>query len=105
MLKPTKVRWRFKGEAYMVRYAAAAIFCFQYENEAKWFYEAMIERMGQYNLEIAQAQEKAKIIPFGRKAYADAKRKGRNRKHLTFWGLRTIVAKAKVNPLDDTHIR
>lgn len=78
------IRPRCKGEAYMVRYADDTIFCFQYENEARWFYEAMIERMGKFNLEIAQ--EKTKIIPFGRVAYANAKRQGQKPETFDFVG-------------------
>jgi hypothetical protein len=54
--------------------------------------------MGIFNLEIAQ--EKTKIITFGRKAYADAKRQGQKPEALTFWGLLITVAKAKKENLE-----
>lgn len=58
------VRKSLQGEAYMVRYADDLVFCFQYENEAQNFYQALIERLAKFNLEIAD--DKTKIIPFGR---------------------------------------
>ena len=36
------------------------VFCFQYEEDAKEFYSQMIERLGEFNLEVAD--EKTKII-------------------------------------------
>jgi RNA-directed DNA polymerase len=54
------VRVNCKGEAYMVRYADDSVFCFQYEEDAKKFYEEFIIRLGKFNLEIAE--EKTKII-------------------------------------------
>jgi len=66
------IRPRCKGEAYMVRYADDIVFCFQYETEAQRFYEELIIRLGKFNLEIAQ--EKTKIIPFGRYAESNARK-------------------------------
>ena len=43
-----------KGEAYMVRYADDSVFCFQYEEDAKKFYEEFIVRLGKFNVEIAE---------------------------------------------------
>ncbi len=54
------VRRHCKGSAYMVRYADDSIFCFQYEDDANRFYEALILRLGKFNLEVAK--EKTRII-------------------------------------------
>lgn len=54
------VRKYCKGSAYMVRYADDSIFCFQYEEDAKYFYEALILRLDKFNLEVAK--EKTKFI-------------------------------------------
>ena len=62
------VRRRLRGEAYMVRYADDIVFCFQYETEAKRFYEELKARLGKFNLEVAE--EKTKIIQFGQHAEA-----------------------------------
>jgi len=55
-----QIRNRCKGLAYMVRYADDAVFCFQYEWEAKEFYQELTERLKKFNLEVAD--EKTKII-------------------------------------------
>jgi len=60
------VQKQCRGEAYMVRYCDDFVCCFQYEEEAKSFYGALIDRLGKFNLEIAE--EKSKIIAFGRRA-------------------------------------
>ena len=65
------VKSRCKGDAYMVRYADDSVFCFQYESEAKAFYEELKIRLAKFNLEIAE--DKTKIIEFGR--FAEANRK------------------------------
>lgn len=55
-----RVRKNSKGSAYMVRYADDSVFCFQYKDDADKFYEDLISRLGEFNLEIAK--EKTKII-------------------------------------------
>jgi len=54
------VREHCEGNAYMVRYADDGVFCFQYERDAKRFYEALVKRLNKFNLEISE--EKTKII-------------------------------------------
>lgn len=58
------VKEQCKGEAYIIRYADDFICMFQYENEAKAFYEALETRLKKFNLELSK--EKSKIIRFGR---------------------------------------
>lgn len=55
-----QIRRTCKGLAYMVRYADDSVFCFEYEEDARLFYAQMIERLKQFNLEVAE--EKTKII-------------------------------------------
>lgn len=52
------------GEMYMVRYADDFVCLFQYENEARKFYQLLIERLKKFGLEIAE--DKSRILPFGR---------------------------------------
>ena len=59
-----RIRRHCSGSSYMVRYADDAVFCFQYENEAKEFYQQLIVRLKEFNLEIAD--EKTKIINLGK---------------------------------------
>lgn len=48
----------------MVRYADDFVCLFQYENEARKFYQLLIERLKKFGLEIAE--DKSRILPFGR---------------------------------------
>lgn len=65
------VKKRCKGEAYIVRYADDFVCFFQYENEARSFYQALKERLKKFNLELAE--DKSKIMRFGRFAKQNSK--------------------------------
>lgn len=56
-----------KGEAYIVRYCDDFVCCFEYKNDVDRFYNALIKRLRKFSLEIAE--EKTKIIEFGKRAY------------------------------------
>lgn len=71
------VRKQCRGQAYLVRYADDFVCCFQYREDAEAFYTALIQRLLKFKLEIAE--EKTKIIPFGRFAERDSKRKGQGK--------------------------
>lgn len=58
------VKVKCKGEANLVRYADDFVVCFENENEAKWFYKELIERLAKFGLEIETS--KSRIFPFGR---------------------------------------
>lgn len=53
-----------KGEAYIVRYADDFVCMFQYENDAKMFYDMLIKRFAMFKLEVEPT--KTKIFKFGR---------------------------------------
>lgn len=53
-----------RGEAYLYRYADDYVVLFQYEDDAKRFYEVMLKRLAKFKLTVAE--EKTRIIPFGR---------------------------------------
>lgn len=76
-----KIRKYCRGQAYIVRYADDFVCCFQYKSDAEQFYQLLKTRLKKFNLEIAE--DKTKIIPFGRFAKQEAKRKG-NQKPSTF---------------------
>jgi RNA-directed DNA polymerase len=76
-----KVKKQCKGQAYIVRYADDFVCCFQYQSEAQEFFQALRFRLKKFNLEIAE--DKTKIIPFGRFAEKYAIQKG-NSKPATF---------------------
>jgi len=52
------------GEAYIVRYADDFVCCFEFEDEARQFYEDLKVRLSEFGLSISES--KSKIIPFGR---------------------------------------
>jgi group II intron reverse transcriptase/maturase len=70
-----------KGEACLTRYADDFVACFQYEQDARRYYEQLKQRLAKFGLEIAE--EKTRIIEFGRYAAQNAKRQGK-RKPETF---------------------
>ncbi|MGD6938061.1 group II intron reverse transcriptase/maturase [Bacillus infantis] len=71
------VRKQCKGQAYIVRYADDFVCCFQLKSDAEAFYLALLKRLDKFNLEVAQ--DKTKIIPFGRFAERDCKRNGQGK--------------------------
>ena len=68
------VKVHCNGQADIVRYADDFVCCFEYEIDAKRFYKSLIGRLAKYNLEIAE--EKTKIIPFGRNSAANCVKMG-----------------------------
>ncbi|KUO53156.1 MAG: group II intron reverse transcriptase/maturase [Desulfitibacter sp. BRH_c19] len=62
------------GEAYLTRYADDFVVCFQYKRDAQLFYQSLKDRLAKFGLEVAE--EKTRIIEFGRFAERDAKRRG-----------------------------
>ncbi|MGG0741466.1 reverse transcriptase domain-containing protein [Niallia taxi] len=76
-----RVRKQTKGQAFMVRYADDFVCCFQSKSEAEQFFQSLKLRLKKFNLEIAE--DKTKIIPFGKFAGKEAKHKG-NSKPATF---------------------
>ncbi|MCC5468749.1 reverse transcriptase domain-containing protein, partial [Pelosinus baikalensis] len=71
------VRKQCKGQAYMVRYADDFVCCFQIRSDAEAFYASLTKRLQMFNLEVAE--DKTKIIPFGRFAEQDSKRNGKGK--------------------------
>jgi len=55
-----KMRKVLKGKAYMVRYADDIIFCFQYKEDVKHFYKALVRRLEKFELELSE--EKTNIV-------------------------------------------
>lgn len=75
------VRKHCKGECYLTRYADDSVACFQNKEDAVKYYEALKKRLGKFKLSVAD--EKTRIIKFGRFAERDCKREGK-RKPETF---------------------
>lgn len=71
------IKKKCHGEAQIVRYCDDFVCCFQYKEEAEWFYGALKERLAKFGLEIAE--EKSKIIQFGRFAEVDSLKQGKRK--------------------------
>lgn len=65
---------KFRGEAYLTRYADDFVASFQYKEDAEKFYRSLGTRMGRFDL--ALAQEKTRIMEFGRFAATNRERRG-----------------------------
>ena len=63
-----------KGYAGIVRYADDSVACFQYKEEAEKYLRSVKERLAKFGLEVAE--EKTKILEFGRYAQRDRKARG-----------------------------
>lgn len=58
------VKKESRGQAELVRFADDCVGCFQYKDDAEKYYAALKERLKEFELEIAE--DKSKIIEFGR---------------------------------------
>ena len=73
-----------RGYAELVRYADDFVVCFQYEDEAKEFGEALRQRLSKFGLRISE--QKSRIIEFGRQAWQRAQRQGKRVATFDFLG-------------------
>jgi len=58
------VKVKCNGYCELVRYADDFVVCFEKEDEAKWFYQELMERLAKFDLEIEPT--KTRIFPFGK---------------------------------------
>ena len=65
---------RFRGEAYLTRYADDFVACFQYKDDAEKFYHTLGARLAKFDLEIAP--EKTRILEFGKFAAENRQTRG-----------------------------
>jgi hypothetical protein len=72
-----RIKQSCKGVAEIIRYADDFVCCFQHEDDAVRFYEMLKERLSKFGLKVAD--EKTKLIEFGRFAQEKAKRKGKKK--------------------------
>ena len=68
---------KYKGEAYLTRYCDDFVGCFQYKEDAERFYAQLGLRMARFGLGVAE--EKTRILHFGRYASAHRKRDGQGK--------------------------
>lgn len=76
------VKPKSRGEVYYVRYADDSQVCFQYKEDAQRYYDGLKARLGKFGLEIAE--EKTRIVKFGRFAKSDIRKENKGRKPDTF---------------------
>ena len=69
-----EVKPRLNGEAYLMRFADDFIGCFQLESDARRYQAVLPKRLGRYSLTVAE--EKTKLLRFGRFARRDCQRQG-----------------------------
>ncbi|MDY3918864.1 MAG: reverse transcriptase domain-containing protein, partial [Candidatus Limivivens sp.] len=75
------VKRTVRGECFLVNFADDFVVGFQYKSDAEWYYTALKERIGKFNLELEDS--KSRLIEFGRFAEENRKRRG-ERKPETF---------------------
>ncbi len=68
------VKKNCRGDAAIIRYCDDFVCCFQYKEDAEKFYLELKQRLAKFGLEIAE--EKSKVIAFGRFAGVNCKKKG-----------------------------
>ena len=78
------IRPKLKGYAQLVRYADDFVVCFQSEREAKTFTNDLKQRLSKFGLKIAE--EKSRVIKFGRHRWAAAQRQGKRLATFDFLG-------------------
>lgn len=87
-------RKRLKGYAQLVRYCDDFVVLFQSGSEAKRFSEMLKERLGKYGLEVAE--DKSRMIEFGRYVWYKAQREGRKVETFDFLGFTHYGAKSRM---------
>ncbi len=88
-----RVQPRLKGYSGIIVYADDFVVCFQYEREAKEFYEPLKRRMKHFGLEMEE--EKSRLIEFGRYAEEHKRKEGKKPETFTFLGFTHYCSKSR----------
>ena len=88
-----KVKKQLRGYAQLIRYADDFIVCFQAKKEAEEFGEELRQRLSRFGLEVAE--DKSRIIEFGRYEKKKAQREGRKVATFNFLGITHYCATGK----------
>jgi RNA-directed DNA polymerase len=83
-----KFKPRCRGEAYLVRFADDFVGCFQFPEDAQSFQRQLRERFARFNLELAE--DKTRLLLFGRFAAAMRGRHGLRPETFEFLGLKHV---------------
>lgn len=88
------IKPRLEGYSGLVVYADDFVACFQYKEEAEWFYGMLKRRMKAFGLEMEES--KTRLIEFGRYAEQNRKRRGEGKPEtFDFLGFTHYCSKAK----------
>lgn len=87
------VKRRLRGEGWLFRYADDFIVCLQNRDEAEILMSALTERLAKFSLLLAE--EKTKLVPFGRFEAANARRNKRKPGSFEFLGFRFICGRTR----------
>lgn len=82
-----------KGRAEMVRFADDMVFVFQHKEEAERFYKVLPKRLEKYGLTLHE--EKSSLIQSGRKAAAEAEKRGERLPTYKFLGFTCYWGKSR----------
>ncbi len=88
-----KVKRQCRGEANYFRYADDFVVCFENADEANYFRKRLEDRLEGFNLSIAE--DKTKVLPFGRRAREEAKQRGCKPEEFTFLGFTHYCGKTR----------
>jgi group II intron reverse transcriptase/maturase len=83
-----KFKSQCRGEAYLVRFADDFVGCFQFQDDAQNFQRQLRERFARFNLELAE--DKTRLLLFGRFAAAMRGRRGLRPETLEFLGFKHV---------------
>ena len=89
-----KIKKQAKGYIEIVNYADDNVMCFQYKNEAEQTYKILQARLKQIGLEFAE--EKTRLIEFGKFAEENSKKKGNGKPEtFDFFGFTHYCSKSR----------
>jgi hypothetical protein len=87
------VKKRSRGYVEIIRYADDFVICAQYKDEAETILRMLEERLGKLGLELAE--DKTRIVAFGRFAEENAKKKGKKPGAFNFLGFTHFCTKSR----------
>ena len=88
-----RIQRRCRGRAFLFMFADDFLACFQYQEDAESFHANLNDRLGGFNLELAE--EKTRRIPFGRYARENAYRNGSKPQEFDFLGFTFYCGKTR----------
>jgi RNA-directed DNA polymerase len=83
-----KFKQQIPGEAYLVRFVDDFVVSFQYQADAEEFQRQLRERFARFNLELAE--DKTRLLRFGRFAAAKCLRSGQKPETIEFLGFKHV---------------